>query len=213
MSKKIAPTEAEKKEFLELRGQPTELDRTQAEARRAKAAAYDRCSRDTLRCIAKQRAAEKKLPDDTARRENVCLGLERVVKKLRRESDPRAPRVEEFRAAAVEELHEYLALTEQLAAPAADPVGEAAAAAAKELRKALPKCFAGEADALQFALALPMIEARAAAVRESDKRQGMSADRLKIGREFWTLITRACLAAGLGGDDGAIRRLADMALL
>jgi hypothetical protein len=212
MSKRIPPTEAEKQEFLAIRGDATNLDRTLAEAHKAKLAAYARCNGETLRCVKKQRDAEAKLPNDQQRRENVCLGLERVVKKLRRESDPRADRVDQFRTAAVEELHSYITLTEQFAAPAADPVGDAARAAARELQKTLPKCFASDADAMQFALALPMIEARAAAVREADKRQAVDTERLRIGRDFWELIGRACRAAGLGNDDAAIKRLSDMAL-
>jgi hypothetical protein len=211
--KKIPMTEAEKKEFLEVRGQPTDLDKTQAEAHRAKLAAYARCNAATVAHIAKQRAAEAKLPNDQTRRENACLGLERFVKKLTRENDGRAARVEQFRAAAVEELHSYIGMTEKLAAPAADPIGEAAAAAAKELRKAMPRCFPSEGDALAFAAGLPFAAERAAAVRESDKRLALDADRMKIGREFWKLIERAAMAAGLGGDAGAIKRLTDMALL
>lgn len=210
--KKIPMTEAEKAAFVELRGQPTTLDKTQAEAHRAREKAEARNGAFTAKAIQKQRDAEAKLPNDLQRREAVCLGLERVVKKLRRENDPKTERVETFRAAAVESLHEYIGLTEQVPAPAADPIGEAAAAAAKELRKVMPRCFPSEGDAVTFAQTLPFAAERAAAVREADKRQALDADRMKIGRDFWALITRACLAAGMGSDDAAIRRLADMAL-
>ena len=132
------------------------------------------------------------MPQDHRRRAGVA-GLRKMAKKALRVQDTEtAQAITEQTDAAEKLLAEIDALDQKLNAPRTDHIGEAHAAAAKELRKVLSKCFPTAEDALKFAQrTLPTCEAFAAAAVDADKFHKINRQRDGIITAFWKKIDMA----------------------
>lgn len=136
---------------------------------------FEAMLRGTTRAVAKKRRAGDATGADT----------------LQRVADEMADRLGELRTARAAEK-----------AAVKTPQADAVEAAAKELRKALPGCFPSIDDARAFAKTLPLIEARAAQVREGDARALRVQDAARKASAFWKVAEKAAklVYADRGGN-------------
>lgn len=157
--------------------------------------------------------ARRAMPDEAERRRGCVDGMKRYAKRADREGDPdRARKLSKHADEAEAALREYETHTKALQAKRPDPLGDAMKAAARELRKSLKACFPSEADALQFARTLPLIEAKAEAGRVADGYAKIARERGKTDRDFWAAVNAGGrLAIGMLDDDANARRLIEAA--
>ena len=155
----------------------------------------------------KRERARKALPNDSERRAAMVEGLRRFAKKAKRDGEEeRAEELTGYADAADKALAEYERHGKKLKAKRPDPLGDAAAAAAAELRKILPACFPSDKDALQFAQRLPLVDALAEAGRMADDYAKTARAQTLAKRRFWNEIEAGGKLAVGGMDDSANAR-------
>ena len=163
----------------------------------------------------KRERARKAMQDEGERRAAMVEGLRRFAKRVKREGDEKlAEKLTSYADAADKALTEYERHGKKLKSKRPDPLGDAAAAAAAELRKILPACFPSDKDALQFAQRLPLVDALVEAGRMADDYAKTARARTKAGRRFWDEVEAGGkLAVGAADGDSNVRALAAAGML
>ena len=127
-------------------------------------------------------------PPDHQKRAQFLLGAERLIGQLAQERGTEHAQPHHKARERLEELHNELAVLEELLArKSPDHVGPAAAAAGKSLFAVLGKsCFASEAEAVSWGRKyLPLTEAWARAGADADERGRTARDRQRVRKTFW----------------------------
>ena len=156
----------------------------------------------------RERAAAA-VPTQSERFQTITLGVSRLAARAKRVGEKvKAEKLAALADQMAGALETFRKAKKAEAEPCAEPLKDAITAAAAELKKALPKCFATLEDAADYAgRYIPLTAARIEQVRENDRRGNLGKTTAKAASAFWSLAEKAARAASGSVCDTAIKEL------
>jgi len=189
--------------------EPTASDRQKAEARDANKKNSERVAKMEAEQREESLARTAALPTQDERFQTIMLGVTRCAARAKRAGEKvKAEKLTALADQMAGALETFRKAKKAEAEPCAEPLKDAITAAAAELKKALPKCFATLEDAADYAgRYIPLTAARIEQVRENDRRFNLGQTTVKASHAFWDLAEKAARAASGSVCDTAIKEL------
>ncbi len=184
--------------------EPTASDRQKAEV----TAANKKNSERVAKMEAKQReeslARTAALPTQSERFQTIMLGVTRCAARAKRAGEKvKAEKLNALADQMATALETFRQLKKDSEKQVKTPLADAVGAAAAELVKKLPACFANQADAELFAnTRLPLTAARQEQAKADDQQVKRSKAVAKAGSQFWALAEKAAaVVSGINSTD------------